>query len=343
MNSFFKVLDEYGSDREIMTVTVLEGGNAGEKAVVSEGEAVYFSDEKGFLKGLGEQLFSLKGKGVETIKETKVYTEYPGHRKKIVICGCGHVSIPIIKLGKMVGFHVTAIDDRGEFVRNAEKAGADRVIERSFKEGLQEAGHDRDTYYVIVTRGHRWDEECLEILCRKKCTYIGVMGSKRRVALVRENLIKNGIKREAVDGIHSPIGLEIGSETPEEIAVSILAEIIKVKNERKEAVIPVDIMTALIGGGHEEPLTGRKILATIVKKSGSAPREEGARMLIAEDRLINTIGGGLMEAKVIERGRKMLSEERPRPEVIKLGLSAPSDSSEGEVCGGEVEVFLEEV
>ena len=343
MNGFFKILDECGSDRETMTVTVLTGEKAGEKAVICDGEAVYFSDENGFLKGLGEQLLLLEGKGVCSVNNEEVYAEYPGHRKKLVICGCGHVSIPIIKLGKMLGFHVTAIDDRREFAENAEKSGADRVFNSSFEEGLREAGHDRDTYYVIVTRGHRYDEECLNILCRKKCTYIGVMGSKRRVAVVRENLIKNGIKREDAEGIHSPIGLEIGSETPEEIAVSIMAEIIKIKNERKEAVIPEDIMTALIGGGHEEPLMGRKILATIIKKTGSAPREEGARMLIGEDRIINTIGGGLMEAKVIERAGEMLSEEKPRPEIVKLGLSAPSDSLEGEVCGGEVEVFLEEV
>ena len=135
----------------------------------------------------------------------------------------------------MLGFEVTVLEDRPKFADHVRKAGADNVICAPFKEGLAKIGGDSDTWFVIVTRGHRYDAECLEIIVEKQNAYIGMMGSKRRVAIVKDQLEKKGIDREDLERVHTPIGLKIKAETPEEIAVSIMAEIIEVKNSREKA------------------------------------------------------------------------------------------------------------
>ena len=91
-----------------------------------------------------------------------------------------------------------------------------------------------DSWFVIVTRGHRYDRICLEQILHKTSAYVGMMGSRRRMAIVKEQLEESGIARETLDEVHTPIGLKIGAETPEEIAVSVMAEIIQVKNSRQK-------------------------------------------------------------------------------------------------------------
>lgn len=337
MNGFLEAVKNCRPESEVMTLTAVSGEAKGEKAVLCDGEIAYLSDSRGFFDTHRDAAKKIKDSGIESIDDTEIYTERLGGVKKLVICGCGHVSLPIIKLGHMLGFHVTAIDDRQEFVDRAREAGADKVFCDTFDRVLGEIASDRSTYFVIVTRGHRWDEECLKIICGKPYAYTGMMGSKRRSAIVKENLLKEGIDREAVEKIHTPIGLSIGSETPEEIAVSIMAEIIEVKNACKEQVIPDDIMQAAVKDGE-------KILATIIKRSGSAPRGAGTKMLILKDgSIVNTIGGGLMEATVIKKAVEMLSYPESGAEVLDITLNAGAASEEGEVCGGELSILLERV
>ena len=343
MNDFFRAIENCDPNTESMAVTVLSGDYIGEKAVICSRGFTFLSNENGFIKSHEEELISVTDSGIHSVDGTEIYTEYVGHEKKLVICGCGHVSMPIVSLGKMLGFKVTAIDDRPEFVDKAFNAGADEVIPAPFSDALEQIESDLFTYYVIVTRGHHWDEVCLKHICSKPHAYVGMMGSARRVAVVKENLVKEGIDKEVMENVHSPIGLKIGSETPEEIAVSIMAEIIQVKSEKKDYTVPKDILKAVNGSGHEEPLPGRKILATIISKEGSAPREAGTKMLILEDTIVNTIGGGLLESKIIAKAREMLSSQDPKPERLHLTLSADAASLEGEVCGGVIDVFIEEI
>lgn len=343
MNEFFRAIENCDPNSDSVSLTVISGESLGEKGVVTDGKIVCLSNGDGFIRAHENELAGITESGIHSIDGTEVYTEYVGHEKRLIVCGCGHVSIPIISLGKMVGFRVTAIDDRPEFGENAKKAGADEVISAPFNETLQSIESDQFTYYVIVTRGHHWDEECLKLICQKAHAYVGMMGSKRRVAIVKENLVKEGIDKDVMASVHSPIGLKIGSETPEEIAISILAEIIQVKNVKKDYAIPKDILSAINGTGHEEALPGRKILATIISKQGSAPREAGTKMLITEDAIVNTIGGGLLESKIITKAREMLSSANAKPVLMHLTLSADAASLEGEVCGGVVDVFLEEI
>ena len=123
-----------------------------------------------------------------------------------------------------------------------------------------------------------------------------------------------------------------------------MAEIIQVKNARKASTYPDDIMTAILGSNHEPPQSQRKVLATIADRQGSAPRQVGTKMLIFEDGLIiNTIGGGLLEATAIKRGVEMLREEHPQPQFYHVGLKATDAAKVGEVCGGDLDIFLEEI
>ena len=254
-----------------------------------------------------------------------------------MICGCGHVAIPIIKIAKLLDFYVTAIDDRKEFTGNALKAGADKVICDSFDKALLGIEGDIFTYFVIVTRGHSFDEVCVGALQDKASAYIGMMGSRRRQKIVRQNLINMGVREEFIDTIHTPIGLDIGSETPEEIAVSVFAEIIKIKNGKVEQILPEDILDAMEGEDD-------KILATIVSRKGSAPRSIGAKILIRENApSVNTIGGGLMESTITKRAEEMLSDPSERFSMLHIELNADEDSKVGEVCGGILDVMLERV
>ncbi len=337
-------LEKTDPNKDSVSVTVTRGGAAGEKAIICNGRMIYLSQPDGFLKKHEAELSSLSESGIFTIDGQDIYTEFTGRRKQMVVCGCGHVSIPIIKLAKTLGFYVVAVDDRSEFVQNAVAAGADRGIPEPFDKALSNIESDRFTYFVIVTRGHHWDELCLNTICRMPHAYIGAMGSRRRVDVVRQNLIKAGIDETTIRSIHSPIGLNIGAETPEEIAVSIMAEIIEIKNRNSDTVFPEDILSEIIGGNHTPSYEGRMILSTIIRRSGSAPRKAGTKMLCTADkRCINTIGGGLMESRVIEKSREMLKEDSPEPVILHLALNADIASSEGEVCGGELDVFLEEV
>ena len=178
---------------------------------------------------------------------------------------------------------------------------------------------------------------------KKPYAYIGMIGSRRKVGMVKQFLADSGIPQDVIDSVHTPIGLDIGAETPEEIAVAIMAEIIEVKNKtRKSTGIPAEIMEVLQSGKR-----GDVIMATIVSKKGSSPRSAGSRMLIAEDGSITeTIGGGLAEARVIEKAAEMLAANKNgpvRPVLMHVDMSGKQVLDEGMICGGAIEVLLEVV
>lgn len=324
-------------------LTLLDGDDFGEKALASNREIVWMSNTDGFFT-THTSAGAVSKSGILEIDGRRVYAELLEHEKKLVVLGAGHVSMPIIKIGRMLGCHVSCIDDRPQFADNARQAGADVVICDEFMKALETIPGDKNTYFVIVTRGHRWDQDCLRVIARKPHAYIGLMGSKRRVGIVKEKLAKEGISREVLDAVYTPIGLSIGAETPEEIAVSVMAEIIAVKNQKQRNFgYPEEILNAILGANpHEKPLEGRKVLATIVTRSGSAPREVGTKMLMLEDgRFIGTIGGGRAEGDVLERGRAMLQDGDVGPILHHVDLTDDAAAEEGMVCGGVLDVLLE--
>ena len=298
---------------DIWTETVLEGAHAGEKRLIAGPDAC--------------------GAPV------RVYRERVRRAPKLVICGAGHVSMPIIRLGKMLGFTVTVLEDRPKFADNARAAGADHVLCETFREGLLQIQGDSDTWFVIVTRGHRYDLECLEAILGKESAYVGMMGSRRRVAAVKDQLAQNGVDPEKLDSVHTPIGLKISAETPEEIAVSIMAEIIQIKNGRERGSgYSEELLEALTEGKQ------KAVLATIISRKGSAPRGVGTKMLVREDgSTVDTIGGGCVESEIIRKALLMMRMGKPLFQVCRQDLTMEAAEDEGMVCGGVVEVMLERV
>ena len=226
-------LKELHPESKNSVLTGLTGEALGEKALVSNGKLVWSSVAGGFLEQHDQQIEQLEVNGIALVDGEKIFGEVVGGQKKIVICGGGHVSMPIIQLGRQIGCYVTVLEDRPKFADNARRAGADKVICDTFEAGLEQIPGDSDTFFVIVTRGHVYDRICLESIVRKPHAYIGMMGSRRRVALVKRLLVENGCDQAVLDEVYTPIGLDIGAETPVEIGVAIMAEIIEVKNKKK--------------------------------------------------------------------------------------------------------------
>ena len=330
MNRFYEELKTALAlpEGDIWSETVLAGEHAGEKRLSCGDGAGAEGEQK--VKTLHD-----------TESQTRIYRERIGRTPKMVICGAGHVSMPIIRMGKMLGFTVTVIEDRPQFADHARAAGADQVLCEPFADGLSKIRGDSDSWFIVVTRGHRYDTECLEAILQKPYAYVGMMGSRRRVAIVKDQLEAKGVCREALDGVHTPIGLKIGAETPEEIAVSVMAEIIWVKNagSAKGGYSP-ELLDAVLN-----PEDSReKVLATIITRKGSAPRSVGTKMLIrADGTTVDTIGGGCIESEVIRKALLMMRAENEGFRLCTVDMTADAAENEGMVCGGVVEVMLEKV
>ena len=147
----------------------------------------------------------------------------------VYIFGGGHVSKQIVPLADLVDFSVVVIDDRPEFSDPANFPSAKKVITCSFDSVMDEIDVDESSYLIIVTRGHQHDKTVLAQALKTNAKYIGMIGSKRKRLIIYDKLEKEGFAKEKLDSVYSPIGVEINAETPEEIAVAIVAELIKVR------------------------------------------------------------------------------------------------------------------
>ena len=161
--------------------------------------------------------------------ELHLFVEVQRRPPTLLVVGAGHVALPLAQLGKMIDFEVVVLDDRPSFANKQRFPMADQVLAQPFQETLRQWPIDRDTYIVLVTRGHSHDVECLLEVIDSPARYIGVIGSKRRIRAVFELLEREqGIDPAKLDRVFAPIGLDIGSENPAEIGIGIIAEIIKV-------------------------------------------------------------------------------------------------------------------
>jgi len=152
---------------------------------------------------------------------------------KLYILGAGHVSQKLAELAKKIDFMVTVVDYRAEFANKERFEAADEIIvPDSFEGCFKQLKVDKDSYIVIVTSGHLYDLTALKQSLKTDAYYIGMIGSRRKRNVVYEALKQEGFTLDDFNKVHNPIGLEIGAETPEEIAVSIAAELIKVRRER---------------------------------------------------------------------------------------------------------------
>src|SRR5512140_1155996 len=149
----------------------------------------------------------------------------------IVVIGTGHVGKAVVHLAKWLGFRVAASDDRPEFCTPESVPGADAYYPVEMGKLAEQLKINRQTYLVITSRGSSVDAEGLPSLLESNAAYIGVIGSKRRWLTTVKALKEKGVPEEKINRVHSPMGLELNAETPEEIAVSIMAEVLMLKDK----------------------------------------------------------------------------------------------------------------
>ena len=149
---------------------------------------------------------------------------------RIILCGGGHVSRAIYTFAVNLGFNLTVIDDREEFANKTRFPLANVVVAESSAEGFRSIEINKNTFIVIATRGHRYDHVSLEAALNTSASYIGLLGSKRKTILIYEELLSKGVSIDRIKDVRAPIGLDINARTPEEIAISIMAEILMIRN-----------------------------------------------------------------------------------------------------------------
>lgn len=163
--------------------------------------------------------------------QAEVYVEPIFPKPQVIVVGAGHVGKAVVYLAKWLGFKVVLSDDREEFCNPAMVPDADEYLVCQMAEIPKKIHINRQSYFILTTRGVPVDTEGLPPLLETPAPYIGVIGSKRRWITTRKNLLEKGIAEAHINKVVSPIGLELKAETPEEIAVSILAEVMMIKND----------------------------------------------------------------------------------------------------------------
>lgn len=275
-----------------------------------------------------------------------IYTREFMPSDRLIILGGGHIAQPLCKIASMLDFSVTVVDDRPSFANSARFPEADTVVCDSFSNAITGLEIRAGDYVCVITRGHRWDGDCLrQILPGTLPSYLGMIGSKRRVAGLLALLEEEGFSREAIAHIHAPIGLKIGAVTTTEIAVSICAELVAHRRkmpERKagaalaQADVNLDLLRFLAEG--PEP----RAMMLVLDSKGSTPAKPGAMM--AADCIgttYGTIGGGCGEAAVISRAREIIGSGVS--DIIDVDMTNDMAAEEGMVCGGTMRVLIEDI
>lgn len=365
-------MSEFDFSREIAVITViaqrgLDAGLVGKKKFFSPGgeagglSAAWLEEQAARLarEALAGGVFAVfevadpAGPG----RTATVMVEPYLPSSELVILGGGHISLPLAKLGKMLGYRVAVADDRADFASPARFPEVDRVVCCSFENIRDRLGFGPGSSVVIVTRGHQHDLDCLRQVAGYPLAYLGMIGSRRKIRMIKQQLTEEGFSEKDLEAVHMPIGLDIGAQTPEEIAVSIAAELVMVRRggsarplntgpaeagaEARSFQMPssmdLEILSqAVKSAGGEVPAA----LATIVRTWGSTPRKAGARMIIYRDgRASGTIGGGCGESEVRREALNVMDESLPR--LYRVALDADTAADEGMVCGGAMEVFIE--
>lgn len=277
---------------------------------------------------LGRERLSWRGGSLGELPPGRSFGQTLSAPVRLVICGGGHVSRALAPAARAVGFGVTVLENRREVLSEGNFPPDTDLRWGAFDQLLREGQFGTNTFYAIMTRGHREDWTCLREILSLPHGYVGMMGSRKKVAATRQKLAQEGFSQRQIDSVHSPIGLAIGAETPAEIAVSVVAELIQC---RKDLGLQAPLEADFIQGLDQFPYA----LVTLVDCQGSTPRGTGARMLVFEDGSIRgTIGGGSSEAQAIRQALEVLDTGTPGLFTYRMDGSADS------ICGGVVQYLI---
>ena len=249
--------------------------------------------------------------------------EWFSPQPRLILCGGGHVSREVAAFAHRLDFSVTVIDDRPEAVTRERFPSAEKRICDSYnnlKNHLEE-----DACYVVVTPDHKADLQCVSTILPTGYRYLGMIGSRKKVASTMENLKNAGFSQEQISSIFAPIGLPIGAVTPAEIALSIMGQIVREKNKTHAASADKALLETKESG----------MLCVITEKHGSAPRGVGSMMFVGQDKVLGSIGGGEPEYLAICHAK-----EQPGFDREEYTLNNTAANGLDMICGGRITVLF---
>lgn len=346
-----QLLDRVNNGTECVVVTYLHfdserKGKIENKIILTKEEidrkSLNLSDELYEKINLSLETGKIQNLSIEEGKTAFIEPVIPEPR--LIIFGGGHIGKPLCEFASRIGFKVTLIDDRPFFANTGRFPEADRVICESFEKSFDMLNLRKSDFVVIITRGHKHDGVVLREILNHNLTYIGMIGSKRRVRGMMEELTLEGHTAESLQRVNAPIGLDIGAITPDEIAISIVSQLISYKNKGvlskvgKSFSFPEFDTEVAEKIFEDSPIP--KALVTILSSKGSVPRKAGAKMVAYYDgRTVGSIGGGCSEAGVITSARDLMQSSGFLIEHVDM--TGEVAESEGMVCGGTMEVLVE--
>lgn len=241
----------------------------------------------------------------------------------LIICGGGHIAYELAQMAACLDLRIKVIDDRAEFANKDRFPMAAEVICDSFDHLEQYL--ETNAYYVVVTRGHQHDYHCVRTIMKHSYQYLGMIGSRLKVAKTLEHLKEDGVSKVQIDTLFAPIGMDIKAVTPAEIAISILAQIILEKNKKNTSSVSGELLQMQQAG----------VLCVIIEKEGSSPRGVGSMMFVNEEHVVDSIGGGTIEFAVVRDARQIREAA-----VKEYCLNNEESQALGMICGGSNKVLF---
>ena len=272
------------------------------------------------------------------------YTRNFMPQERLILLGGGTIAQPLCRYAADLGFELVVADDRPSFANHPRFPEAKQIVCDLFPAAIEKIGIRESDYVAVITRGHRYDADCLRELLRGTVPrYLGMIGSKRRTVGLLNMLEEEGFSRADLDRIHTPIGLDIGALTVKEIAVSIVAELIAERRRTTDRRSKSSILTAedidlpLLETSARGDIP--KTLMLVYETSGSTPVKSGSYMVVdANTATAGTIGGGCSESAVMRQAYYLIGTGEHK--CVTIDMSNDIAAQEGMVCGGQMKVLL---
>ncbi|WP_027398478.1 XdhC family protein [Anaerovorax odorimutans] len=349
---------ELNKGKKAVVVTFIDDTNSMRKLLhnkiiiteeqVLDSKSIYDLDEMTFNKvqfafNTGNLQFLRSSNGENILIEP--YFPQP----RLIVLGGGNIAKPLVEFGYKVGLSVTIVDDRPKFANKERFPNAENVICESFNNCFTQLNLNDYSFIVIVTREHCNDLDCLKHLLKYNTAYIGMIGSNYSVNSIKKQLLDEGYSEELINKINAPVGLKIGAITPEEIAISIIAQIIR--HRRLEMKLSDNNADSILINWPEidnsvlEELCKNsqdlKALITIISTKGSVPRKAGTKMLVwSYGMTMGSIGGGYAEGEIINAAWQIIGSGSTK--IHDIDMTGHIAEEEGMICGGIMKVLIED-
>ncbi len=270
---------------------------------------------------------------IEASDETALFFEAIFPLPGLIIAGAGHIGRALAHLANLLDFEVTVIDDRSEYANSHNIPDADHLVVDNIGKALRGMTRSPDTYIVIVTRGHKDDGEALRACLDADVAYIGMIGSKRKIRLMRDEFISQGWATESqLDRVYAPVGLEIGSKTVQEIAISICAQLVQIRHQRHHLRKLPSVTAIILGAGESSrmgkpklllPFGDRTMIGTVISNV----------LASSVEKVIVVLGSNYESHRQVIKDYpvEIVNNKRYREEMlssVKCGLKAVSDAAD---------------